>query len=442
METNKPYFCFDNGKIVLLHKNSQYELFNETQKLNFVDNRFAVPDKLNIIGVSPIVLSKFRHQKMALINMETGNHINVSLTSYDKIGDNDFVATSFLKDLLNLETSDNIYLCQFKDLKFNSIKPQRIDHIRESDLVISENDYNNLCCDIQQSPCKTFEVYNTLTHESIIVKKSHIFVDNSLKTGSIRLSRKLRICLGLELPQYLSTKQWNTLKEKLDNTSEDYKIICELYGSNDHILNKSASFNEKAKAKTIISQYFSPEISIIPVPESIHLKGKTLLHHLCDFYVGKSTISLVGRRPYEIDEGLDIVRMTKSNMNLLGINEMDKVILQYKNNKISCRVLELDDKEAFYETNLPISLDLVVGIPAHIRKKLQLTDLSTSIKIDRDTFFIFKKSLNEQVVPILLTLFSTNLFTSKSALLSIMISIIAVPIVMYLNLSSKRNMRA
>ncbi|MBQ3003167.1 MAG: hypothetical protein IJD82_05500 [Clostridia bacterium] len=158
--------------------------------------------------------------------------------------------------------------------------------------------------------------------------------------------------------------------------------------------------------------------------------------------MGKSTISLVGRRPYAIDEGLDIVRMTRSNMNLLGIDEMDKVILQYKNKKISCRVLELGDAEAFAETNLPISPDLAVGIPAHIRKRLGVLDLSSSVKIDRDTAFIFKKSINEQIVPILLTLFSANLFTDSSVALSALLSLVAIPIVLYFNLSSKRNMRA
>jgi hypothetical protein len=128
-------------------------------------------------------------------------------------------------------------------------------------------------------------------------------------------------------------------------------------------------------------------------------------------------------------------------MNLLGIDEMDKVILQYKNKRVSCRVLELEDMDAFGETNLPISPDLVIGIPAHIRKKLYIMDLSSSIKIDRDTGFIFKKSINEQIVPILLTLFSANLFTDSSIIYSALLSLVAIPIVLYFNLSSKRNMR-
>lgn len=441
MKYCKTPFRFDDDKIKFLYKNSEYDIFEKAQKLRFVNLRFSASDKLNVIGISPALFSEFHSQKMLLINSDTGKYINVSIKPYSNISDAEFVATSYLKEILDLETSENVFLCQYKDFKFKQIYPQKIDHIRESDLVISESDYNNLHCDIQESPCKFFEIYNTFSHDSIVVKKTHIFIDRSLTPGTIRLSRKQRICLGLELPLYLSNEQWTILEENLNHNSEEYQTICELYTSNDHILDKSASYDKKSKAKKIISKYCSGDISIIPIPESIYTKGKKLLRRLCDFYVGKSTLSLVCRRPYDIDEGLDIVRMTKSNMNLLGIDEMDKVILQYKNRKISCRVLELGDENAFSETNLPISLDLVVGVPAHIRKKLHVMDLSSSIKIDRDTTFIFRKSINEQIVPILLTLFSTNLFTDSSVIFSALLSLIAIPVVLYFNLSSKRNMR-
>jgi len=118
------------------------------------------------------------------------------------------------------------------------------------------------------------------------------------------------------------------------------------------------------------------------------------------------------------------------------------VILQYKNKRVSTRVLELDDDEAFLETNLPISTDLVVCLPVHIRKQLGVLDLNSTVKVDRDTAFIFKKSINEQIVPVLLTLFSTNLFNDVSVILSAALSVLAIPIVLYFNLSSKRNMRA
>ncbi len=167
MKYCKTPFRFDDDKIKFLYKNSEYDIFEKAQKLRFVNLRFSASDKLNVIGISPALFSEFHSQKMLLINSDTGKYINVSIKPYSNISDAEFVATSYLKEILDLETSENVFLCQYKDFKFKQIYPQKIDHIRESDLVISESDYNNLHCDIQESPCKFFELYNTSSHDSI-----------------------------------------------------------------------------------------------------------------------------------------------------------------------------------------------------------------------------------------------------------------------------------
>lgn len=436
------FFCLDEDKIKLQHKKSKQDLFEKTWKVRLVDRQFSVANKLNVIGISPALFAQLSSQKMLLVNLESGKYSNVSFKLDEKVGDAEFVATAHLKETLALEGSEAVFLCQYKDLKFSRVLVQKIDHIRESNLVIAESDYQNLGYNIQESPYRFFEVYNTFSHDSIVVEKNHIIPDASLAQGTVRLSKRQRSYLGLEVPQYLSNEQWAVLEEKLDPESEEHKIICEVYPSEDRVLDKSVSYEKKNRAKEIVSGYCSGELSMIPVPESTYAKKRGLLRRICDVYVGKSTLSLVCRRPYDIDEGVDVVRITKSNMNLLGIDEMDKVILQYKNKKVSCRVLELDDEEAFAETNFPISKDLVVGVPVHIRKKLQVMDLSSSIKVDRDTTFIFKKSINEQIVPVIVTLFSTTeLFKDASVAFSGLLSLIAIPLVLYLNLSSKRNMR-
>ena len=218
--------------------------------------------------------------------------------------------------------------------------------------------------------------------------------------------------------------------------------IISLYKAPYRAQTEDADHNVKKSCKKIINKNLGLCTKIIPVLETVREPKKNIINAICDFYVGKSTISLMAKRPFENDEGLDIVRMTRSNMNLLGIDEMDKVVLQYKNKKISCRVLDFENENSFLKTNKPSPMELSVGIPVHIRNRLGIDDLSSAVKIDRDTVFIFKKSLNEQVVPIILTVFSAILFSDFSALASTLLSIIAIPIVIYFNLSSKRNMRA
>ena len=442
MKNSNLLFQFEEEAVAILHKGTQLTPFKTTKKLHFIDRAFFASDRLNVIETSADIFYNFQYEKLLLINPNTGKHINVSLSLSNTTEECTFAATPHLKEVLGLHDGEECYLCSYKNLVFHEVRLQKIDNIREKNLVLSEFDYNNLLCEVKSSPYKFFEVYNTFSHDSIIVQKSHIITDKTLAPGTIRLNRKQRICLGKELPPYLSKNEWLKLEEKLGKEHISLQILNEVYSCNNYTLNPLAAYDKKLQAKKILTECFPSQLHIIPVPESLCCKRKGLLRRLCDFYVGKSTLSLIGRRPYDIDEGLDVVRMTKSNMNLLGIDEMDKVVLQYKNKRFSCRVLEFDNEEAFQQTNLPISQDLVVGIPAHIRKKLGLCDLSSSLKIDRDTSFIFKKNINEQVIPILLTLFSTNVFTDSSIIWSAVFSIIAIPIVLYFNLSSKRNMRA
>ncbi len=427
----------DNEKIELALNQSKKIIFTQHKDLFFVDKRFSVPDKLNVIGVSPEVFSIYKGEKLLLLKDGNKEYLNVTLVLNCDLKGNEFVATSYIKDALELIGSDIVFLCKYNNATYTQIYTQRVDNIREHNLVVSNLDCNG--CPVDLNEFELYEIYNSSTYDSLIVKASHIKVDANLPAGTIRLNRKQRISLGLELPLYLSKEQWGILSEQL--SGEEIELFNELYITNDYILDEKASYDKKQKCQKIIKTFFGKQLKVIPVVTPTKIKKKNLLQKFCDFYVGKSTISLMAKRPYENDEGLDIVRMTRSNMNLLGIDEMDKVILQYKNKKIRCRVLELDSEELFLKTNRPVSTDLAIGIPIHLRKKLGILDLSASIKVDRDTAFIFKKSINEQVVPILLTLFSTNLFSDSSIIVSALLSLVAVPIVLYFNLSSKRNMR-
>lgn len=191
----------------------------------------------------------------------------------------------------------------------------------------------------------------------------------------------------------------------------------------------------------LVGKYLPTNLTIRPVLQSFNNKPHRFWSRLADFFVGKSTMPLVCRRPYDTDEGSDVVRMSKSNMKLLGIDNMDRVILRHKNKSLSVAVLEIDDNDMFYKENLPININNAIGIPVHLRKQLGITRLNAVVKVDRDTGFIFRKSINEQIVPILLTLFSVNVFRDENIWKSILLSLLAVPIVVYFNLSGKRNQR-
>ena len=320
---------------------------------------------------------------------------------------------------------------------------QKIDNIKDDSLVISSKDACKLNNMISVSQYELFEIINITTQKSFIINRKHILIDTTLPAGSIRLNRKHRCLLESTLPLYLSDKLWSIIAKNNSPEQSESGSLLSFYNSESHTLNDNLSYIQKRTAADLFKKNCRPEICIKPVIESFNTKTKyKLTRKITDFFVGKSTMALACRRPYENDENSNVVRITKDNMSLLGIEEMDNVILNYKGKEVRCRALVLDNEKNFNNVNLPIQTSLAIGVPVHIRKSLGIPNVKSTVKISRDTSFIFKKSINEQIVPIILTLFSAQLFTDLSVIFSVLLTMLAIPIVVYINLSPKRNMRA
>ena len=184
-----------------------------------------------------------------------------------------------------------------------------------------------------------------------------------------------------------------------------------------------------------------PQLLVRPVIASFGVRERRGARALADFFVGRSTLSLTCCRPYENDENACLVRLSAENMKRLGVEEMDQVIVQHAERRVRCRVLAFCGQESLRSTNLHAPEELSVGIPAHLRGELGLTDLHTAVKVDRDTVFLLKKSVNEQVVPVLLALLSLSFFERLPWWLTVGIVVLLLPVLFYLNLSARRSMR-
>ena len=444
MKNRQPVFDFTDENPVITHGKNRYrDILSGRASLTLVQGRLTVHE-LNVAGVNQSA-GFAPGERLLAVNPATNSFLEVRVTFSKSAPDGCFICTPYVRETLGLEDGENAVFTRYVENKYTNVMVQRIDNIRENNLVVSPEDAFGLSAAFDRSPCGLFEVLNAQTGENMIVKREHIIVDPGLPRGSVRFNRKQRLWLGLELPSKLAVTQWKTVCESLEsaNRAEDLELIKTIYPGDEHLVSEDADYIAKRRAQKLLNDILGTDIRVLPVIESIDNPDRRgVLRRLSDFYVGKSTVSLMCRRPYDPDEGSDIVRMTASNMSLLGIDPMDRVFLRYRKKSVSCRVLELDDKDAFLTTNIPVSPELVIGVPAHLRKKLGVTDLSSSIKVDRDTGFIFRRSFNEQIVPILLTLFTTQLFADKSKIISALLSIVAIPVVLYFNLSSKRNMRS
>ena len=427
----------NNIPFVLIKGKRHTDAFITSYKVNVCKNITNYNSFINCIYVSKELFETIGSVAI-LFNSDAKEYQEVFCHTDEKLQNSDIRATSTLLSNLKYENDDELFLLQYNHVLFNDIKVQKIDNIKEDYIVISKKTIEKTFPSFNESKYRLFSLYNTVTGENIVVKKKHIIVDDTLKEGTIRLSRVLRIFLGLENNDFISDLAWKTL----DQNSEEYKKIIETYDSDTHEIKKNVSYIERNEISKVLKTALNVKLELYPVIESINKNvRRNAWQVITDFYVGKSTLSLPCKRPYDIDEGKDVIRLSKNNMSLLGISNMDKVRVTYRNKVIKCRVLELEDKESFKATNVGTSCDLMVGIPINLRKRLGIYNISSVVKIDRDTPFLFKKSISEQVLPILITIVSSLVISNASALWTAIISLIAAPIVVYLNLSSKRSSR-
>lgn len=420
---------------------------NDEQLSVFAELSFAgiagrSSDVLNTISLSSANMEKLNGAPLTLLNRANGMYTDVVAIKSD-IGDDQIKISNYTAEWLGIDDAADdkttLTLLANKTVAINKVTVQKIDFIKNDYIVMSQKDYDVIASSM--ADFRLLSISNGYCGEEMIVKRSHIKADGKLAQGEILLSKKQRTYLGLQTPLYLPQHLYDKLKAATKGNKDEQKLFSRGYDPETRLLTSDLPYEATRALKKLVEKYLPTNLTIRPVLQSFNNKPHRFWSRLADFFVGKSTMPLVCRRPYDTDEGSDVVRMSKSNMKLLGIDNMDRVIIRHKNKSLSVAVLEIDDNDMFYKENLPININNAIGIPVHLRKQLGITRLNTVVKVDRDTGFIFRKSINEQIVPILLTLFSVNVFHDENIWKSVLLSLLAVPIVVYFNLSGKRNQR-
>lgn len=428
----------EDEKALLKYKDSENEyVFKEIIKVDIVSHVNNKSSRLNIVLV-PKKLFQSLGEICVLFNSLTNEYEEVFLKTDSELHGHGIKVSPTILNKFSDTEDGGFYLIKYNAIKVNKVYKQYIENIKEDNVVLSSQ-YEEYFENVE---CSLFMISNTVTGENIVVKRRHINFDKKLNSNSIRINRNQRIFLGLELGDYIPDPLFEKLNKNKKIQKEEWTIIYKVYDKKTHRLIEDSLYQDRIEAKKIINRYLEPSIFITPIISSYLKKvHRTPIRAICDFYVGKSTLSLSSRRPYDMDEGGDIVRISKNNMALLGVSEMDRVILTYHNKSKKCRVLLLENNDSFKKNNIPVSIDISIAIPVNVRNELGIMDIGSSVKVDRDTGFIFRKSINEQIVPILLTLFSSNFLTNFSVWKTAIVSLLLSPIVIYFNLSSKRNMR-
>lgn len=331
------------------------------------------------------------------------------------------------------------YVILPKDQYVSNITIQMVEKVKDGLITLNAQAYDQLPARYDK-----LVINHVHTGAKLCVPKRFIDKDSALKKGTVRLNYYHRQLLNL--PEL--HKESYTLQE-----AEMIRDRIKRTGRMD-IPEKINALLEQARAETQTdlgsefiqllkeSGYTDLQLSaVFDEKEPFGLKFGKAIEKLCDFFAGGCEVLLKTGRPYQIDENRDIVRISPDNAALLGIEETDQVILKHKNRSVKAKAMIIDSFEFMKKTNIlsgESELETMIGIPAHIRRRLRIGDLETVVTVKRDSPYLFIKNLNIQFLPVI-ALWLTLFQISDDYLKMSVIFLVCLPFVVYIMLSTERS---
>lgn len=395
----------------------------------------------NRVELNPSVLEQLNLQEndyVVIYNpMNSKFAIGCIKSSKKSMADEIILSLSIKK---KLELPSAIVFHPLKKIISSKIQIQAVKKIADGSITVSDDIFQK----VNEIGTSHFEIVNGATSASIDLERSKIILDSSLDAGTIRLSYLQREFLNFEHPpDTLSDYYYQLFSSTPELTDEQLNFLAEHYSHNK--VHKIDTYEEKVKAKKLLQKVGYNRAVIYPLPEKRRRKKLNPLQKLFHFYlrwsIRPSSVKLKVIRPYSTDESSNIVRVSKSVMSLLGIAENDLITLHYRGRTITVPVLELASTELIKETNIisnESSINISIGIPAHLRDKLGIKQIGKICDVERDLFYLFRKSVNTQFLPVLATIFTITQLKIDDWWIKVAMIIIIVPLSSYLTLSAVR----
>ena len=301
------------------------------------------------------------------------------------------------------------------------IKYQLASAIKDDTITVDTETYERL-----RSLGASYVTLRHLSTGSTITRPfSELQGSGTMAKGEIRLNYQQRESLNIFDKRKVSIKSnyISTLKDKVTRTDLDAEA---LFGTIDKKVLPSGEYN----TVQLFPQFYSDKCAS-PLPLRI-----------CDFLAGGCSMRLSAVRPYKIDDARNIIRLSEDSMTLLGIQETNSVIIRYKNRSCKAFAMKIDSFNLMKETNILDSeddLDIIVGIPAPLRDKLDIGDIETEVTIVRDTPFLFRKNLNIQLLSVLGLLLAVFQIGDGHILIKSLICVVMLPVIILISLSQERS---
>lgn len=366
------------SKKIKFSNNKNYSMHNEiTLNSNFTDgNEF---DENEIVD---------------LISSNGKTSCMITYKSYDS----DFVA--YLSPRLkSLDDGFEFNVNKIPHKNLNKYYIAKVQFIKTNKIEISKNIIDSIS---DNKDLYGIILLNKLNGYKLKLSNNDIVIDENTK-DRVKLSVKHRRLLDIELPTYIN-------QTYLDKYNEELGLHYELEDKNvkyDDYYEASKWFKKSTEDNNI------EVISVFPIYKDIKKnkkitflvnKIKQLKQKILAFFIGQKELTLRVIRPYPIDETENCIRLSETALKLLGIEEMDTVIIRNGKHFCRARVLTIDDDVIITNENrlkLEQELSILVGIPSYMRGELSLSFINSNVKVERDLGYIFKKNLDNQITTII-----------------------------------------
>lgn len=409
------------------------------------NNLSTVFPPLNTIELSPALMKKHDISENENVNLICKT-INVIKRCCVKCNENlagNHIALNSSNRAALIETED-IFVQKIFKVEFNKVNIQQVEHISGGFITISQKNKDW----IEKHGVNQFELKNEITCASIDININKIKY-SEFDENSIKLNYFHRLILECDLPQKISSHHYEKYKIMLEK-KENHLELLNKYFENEKALtgevikSEKDAYNHKKNIKKVLSECGYPKLALYPIEvenDNRNLFINRLVESILDIIIGSNKTQLKCIRPYETDESSNVVRLSKSTLDLLGIDETDNLIISYRGKCVKARALVIGEIESIKETNILQSeseLNVCIGIPAHIRREIGISVINVCCNVERDKSYLFKKNLNIQFISILATVLAVKQTFNNNKIVFILL-LLLLPCSIYMILSSVRN---
>lgn len=396
----------------------------------------------NRVELNPKLLKQYdfrENDNVIIYNPFTHLSTVACLKSSPKSGLDEINISPSISNKIGLTQNGQIVFHPLKKVVGENIVIQNVNKLADGAITVSDDIYQM----IETFGADHFEIISRATGSSLDIERTKIHPSSSSPDGTIKLSYLQREFLGLEHPpDTLSPYYMELFLNKLENQND--KDFLNAHYANEKV-HEIDTFEERKKAKGIFKKVGYYQAAIYPIYGKRTKKKmfflKRIFFLLLRWVIRPANLKLKVIRPYSTDESSNIVRISKNVMSLLGIEENDLIKINYRGRSVSVPVLGLDSAELIEETNIvsnKSSINISIGIPAHLRAKLGIKQIGKVCDVERDLVFLLRKNLYIQFLPILAAIFGISSLGFLPIWLKITLSICMVPLTSYIILSSVR----